>query len=132
MTTAAKRPIKLVLAAPRGICAGIVRAIDFVEKARERYGKPAYVRHEIVHNRYLAEDFNKKGAILIEEVDELPDGDHPVIFSAHGVPKALPQEPRARQLFFLNATFPLVSKVHMESVLQLKTGYEIVLIGHSG
>jgi 4-hydroxy-3-methylbut-2-en-1-yl diphosphate reductase len=132
MTTAAKRPIKLVLAAPRGFCAGVVRAIDIVERALERYGKPVYVRHEIVHNRYVVEDLKQKGAIFVEELDEVPDGQHPVIFSAHGVPKAVPQEARARQLFFLDATCPLVSKVHMEAARHFEDGYEIVLIGHSG
>jgi 4-hydroxy-3-methylbut-2-en-1-yl diphosphate reductase len=132
MTTAAKRPIKLVLAAPRGFCAGVVRAIDIVERALERYGKPVYVRHEIVHNRYVVEDLKQKGAIFVEELDEVPDGEHPVIFSAHGVPKAVPQEARARQLFFLDATCPLVSKVHMEAARHFEDGYEIVLIGHSG
>jgi 4-hydroxy-3-methylbut-2-en-1-yl diphosphate reductase len=130
--TAAKRPIKLVLAAPRGFCAGVVRAIDIVERALERYGKPVYVRHEIVHNRYVVEDLKQKGAIFVEELDEVPDGEHPVIFSAHGVPKAVPQEARARQLFFLDATCPLVSKVHMEAARHFEDGYEIVLIGHSG
>jgi 4-hydroxy-3-methylbut-2-enyl diphosphate reductase len=132
MTTPSKRPIKLVLAAPRGFCAGVVRAIDIVEKALERYGKPVYVRHEIVHNRYVVEDLKQKGAIFVEELDEVPDGEHPVIFSAHGVPKAVPQEARARQLFFLDATCPLVSKVHMEAARHHEDGYEIVLIGHSG
>jgi 4-hydroxy-3-methylbut-2-en-1-yl diphosphate reductase len=132
MTTATKRPIKLVLAAPRGFCAGVVRAIDIVEKALERYGKPVYVRHEIVHNRYVVEDLKQKGAIFVEELDEVPDGEHPVIFSAHGVPKAVPQEARDRRLFFLDATCPLVSKVHMEAARHFEDGYEIVLIGHSG
>ncbi|HEX2431618.1 MAG TPA: 4-hydroxy-3-methylbut-2-enyl diphosphate reductase [Aestuariivirgaceae bacterium] len=132
MTTPPKRPIKLVLAAPRGFCAGVVRAIDIVEKALERYGKPVYVRHEIVHNRYVVEDLKQKGAIFVEELDEVPDGEHPVIFSAHGVPKAVPQEARSRQLFFLDATCPLVSKVHMEAARHHEDGYEIVLIGHSG
>jgi 4-hydroxy-3-methylbut-2-enyl diphosphate reductase len=132
MTTAAKRPIKLVLAAPRGFCAGVVRAIDIVERALERYGKPVYVRHEIVHNRYVVEDLKQKGAIFVEELDEVPDGEHPVIFSAHGVPKAVPEQARLRQLFFLDATCPLVSKVHMEAARHFEDGYEIVLIGHSG
>ncbi len=132
MTTPPRRPIKLVLAAPRGFCAGVVRAIDIVEKALERYGKPVYVRHEIVHNRYVVEDLKQKGAIFVEELDEVPDGEHPVIFSAHGVPKAVPQEARSRQLFFLDATCPLVSKVHMEAARHHEDGYEIVLIGHSG
>jgi 4-hydroxy-3-methylbut-2-enyl diphosphate reductase len=132
MTTSPKRPIKLILAAPRGFCAGVVRAIDIVEKALERYGKPVYVRHEIVHNRYVVEDLKQKGAIFVEELDEVPDGEHPVIFSAHGVPKAVPQQARDRQLFFLDATCPLVSKVHMEAARHYEDGYEIVLIGHSG
>jgi 4-hydroxy-3-methylbut-2-enyl diphosphate reductase len=132
MTTPPTRPIKLVLAAPRGFCAGVVRAIDIVEKALERYGKPVYVRHEIVHNRYVVEDLKQKGAIFVEELDEVPDGEHPVIFSAHGVPKAVPQQARDRQLFFLDATCPLVSKVHMEAARHHEDGYEIVLIGHSG
>ena len=132
MTTAAKRPIRLVLAAPRGFCAGVVRAIDIVERALERYGKPVYVRHEIVHNRYVVEDLKQKGAIFVEELDEVPDGEHPVIFSAHGVPKAVPEQARLRQLFFLDATCPLVSKVHMEAARHFEDGYEIVLIGHSG
>jgi 4-hydroxy-3-methylbut-2-en-1-yl diphosphate reductase len=132
MTTSPKRPIKLILAAPRGFCAGVVRAIDIVEKALERYGKPVYVRHEIVHNRYVVEDLKQKGAIFVEELDEVPDGQHPVIFSAHGVPKAVPQQARDRQLFFLDATCPLVSKVHMEAARHHEDGYEIVLIGHSG
>jgi 4-hydroxy-3-methylbut-2-enyl diphosphate reductase len=127
-----KRPLKLILAAPRGFCAGVVRAIDIVERALEMYGKPVYVRHEIVHNRYVVEDLKQKGAIFVEELDEVPDGEHPVIFSAHGVPKSVPDEARHRNLFYLDATCPLVSKVHMEAARHFEDGYEIVLIGHSG
>ena len=127
-----KRPLKLILAAPRGFCAGVVRAIDIVERALEMYGKPVYVRHEIVHNRYVVEDLKQKGAIFVEELDEVPDGEHPVIFSAHGVPKSVPDEARHRNLFYLDATCPLVSKVHMEAARHFEDGHEIVLIGHSG
>jgi 4-hydroxy-3-methylbut-2-enyl diphosphate reductase len=127
-----KRPLKLILAAPRGFCAGVVRAIDIVERALEMYGKPVYVRHEIVHNRYVVEDLKQKGAIFVEELDEVPDGEHPVIFSAHGVPKSVPNEARRRNLFYLDATCPLVSKVHMEAARHFEDGHEIVLIGHSG
>lgn len=129
---AAKPHLHLILAAPRGFCAGVVRAIDIVEKALERYGKPVYVRHEIVHNRYVVEDLKRKGAIFVEELDEVPDGDHPVIFSAHGVPKSVPGEAVRRKLFYLDATCPLVSKVHMEAARHFEDGYEIALIGHSG
>jgi len=129
---AAKPQLHLILAAPRGFCAGVVRAIDIVEKALARYGKPVYVRHEIVHNRYVVEDLKRKGAIFVEELNEVPDGDHPVIFSAHGVPKSVPGEAVRRNLFYLDATCPLVSKVHMEAARHHEDGYEIALIGHSG
>ena len=132
MAPAAKPSLKLVLAAPRGFCAGVVRAIDIVERALELYGKPVYVRHEIVHNRYVVEDLKRKGAIFVEELDEVPDGDHPVIFSAHGVPKSVPEDARSRNLFYLDATCPLVSKVHTEAARHHEDGHEIVLIGHSG
>ena len=115
MTTAAKPPLRLVLAAPRGFCAGVDRAIEIVELALEHYGAPVYVRHEIVHNRYVVEGLKRKGAVFVEELDEMPDGEQPVVFSAHGVPKAVPAEAAARQLFYLDATCPLVSKVHMEA-----------------
>ena len=124
--------VKLLLAAPRGFCAGVVRAIDIVEGALETYGKPVYVRHEIVHNKYVVDDLKRKGAIFVEELDEVPDGDHPVIFSAHGVPKTVPQAARLRNLFFLDATCPLVSKVHMEAARHHKDGCQILLIGHEG
>ncbi len=123
--------IHLLLAAPRGFCAGVVRAIDIVERALELYGKPVYVRHEIVHNRYVVEDLKAKGAIFVEELDEIPDGKHPVIFSAHGVPKSVPADAQARDLFYLDATCPLVSKVHMEAARHFADGFEIVLIGHA-
>ena len=132
MTDAPKPPITLVLADPRGFCAGVVRAIDIVEKALERYGSPVYVRHEIVHNRYVVEDLKRKGAIFVEELDEVPDGDHPVIFSAHGVPKSVPETAGRRNLFALDATCPLVWKVHSEAARHHEEGYEMVLIGHSG
>jgi 4-hydroxy-3-methylbut-2-enyl diphosphate reductase len=131
-TDAPKPPINLILAAPRGFCAGVVRAIDIVEKALERYGKPVYVRHEIVHNRYVVEDLKRKGAIFVEELDEVPDGDHPVIFSAHGVPKSVPETAGRRNLFALDATCPLVWKVHSEAARHYEEDYEIVLVGHSG
>jgi len=124
--------LKIYLAAPRGFCAGVVRAIDIVERALELHGKPVYVRHEIVHNKYVVEDLKQKGAIFVEELDEVPDGDRPVIFSAHGVPKSVPEAAKNRNLFYLDATCPLVSKVHMEALRHYQDGYEIVLIGHAG
>jgi len=124
--------LKIFLAAPRGFCAGVVRAIDIVERALELHGKPVYVRHEIVHNKYVVEDLKQKGAIFVEELDEVPDGDRPVIFSAHGVPKSVPAAAKSRNLFYLDATCPLVSKVHMEASRHHQDGYEIVLIGHAG
>ena len=124
--------LKIFLAAPRGFCAGVVRAIDIVERALELHGKPVYVRHEIVHNKYVVEDLKQKGAIFVEELDEVPDGDRPVIFSAHGVPKSVPEAAKSRNLFYLDATCPLVSKVHMEASRHYQDGYEIVLIGHAG
>ncbi len=132
MAEPSKPDLKIVLAAPRGFCAGVVRAIEIVERALELYGKPVYVRHEIVHNRYVVEDLKAKGAIFVEELDEIPDGDHPVIFSAHGVPKSVPETARHRNLFYLDATCPLVSKVHREAARHHTDGYEIVLIGHEG
>ena len=124
--------LKVYLAAPRGFCAGVVRAIDIVERALELHGKPVYVRHEIVHNKYVVEDLKQKGAIFVEELDEVPDGDRPVIFSAHGVPKSVPEAAKTRNMFYLDATCPLVSKVHMEASRHFQDGYEIVLIGHAG
>lgn len=124
--------LKILKAAPRGFCAGVVRAIDIVELALEKYGAPVYVRHEIVHNRYVVEDLEEKGAIFVEELDEVPDGDHPVIFSAHGVPKSVPADAEIRNLFYLDATCPLVSKVHMEAERHHERGLDIVMIGHAG
>src|SRR5690349_6771946 len=124
--------LKVLLCSPRGFCAGVVRAIESVEQALARYGSPVYVRHEIVHNRYVVESLKAKGAIFVEELDEIPDTDAPVIFSAHGVPKSIPVEARHRNLFALDATCPLVTKVHREAEIHHKRGREIVLIGHAG
>jgi len=125
-------PLDILLAAPRGFCAGVDRAIQIVELALERYGPPVYVRHEIVHNRFVVEGLKAKGAVFVEELDEIPDTGRPVIFSAHGVPKAVPENAESRGMFFLDATCPLVSKVHKEAVLHHRRGREIVLIGHAG
>src|SRR5882724_12099584 len=112
--TGQKPPLKVLLCSPRGFCAGVVRAIDTVEQALARYGAPVYVRHEIVHNRFVVEQLEHRGAIFVEELDQVPD-DAPVVFSAHGVPKAVPAEATRRSLFYLDATCPLVSKVHREA-----------------
>ncbi|MEX0590326.1 MAG: 4-hydroxy-3-methylbut-2-enyl diphosphate reductase [Xanthobacteraceae bacterium] len=128
--TAAKPPLRILLCAPRGFCAGVVRAIDAVERALEKYGPPVYVRHEIVHNKYVVEGLRKKGAVFVEELDEVPDGDRPVIFSAHGVPKSVPEEAGRRALFAIDATCPLVTKVHREAMVHFKRGRETVLVGH--
>jgi 4-hydroxy-3-methylbut-2-enyl diphosphate reductase len=128
--TAQKPPLRIYLCAPRGFCAGVVRAIDAVERALEKYGPPVYVRHEIVHNKYVVEGLRKKGAVFVEELDEVPEGDRPVIFSAHGVPKSVPDEAGRRQLFAIDATCPLVTKVHREATVHFKRGREIVLVGH--
>ena len=127
-----KPPLTILLAAPRGFCAGVVRAIDIVERALALYGEPVYVRHEIVHNKFVVDDLKAKGAIFVDDLDEIPDGDRPVIFSAHGVPKAVPAAARLRNLFQLDATCPLVTKVHMEAQRHHGEGLEIVLIGHEG
>jgi 4-hydroxy-3-methylbut-2-enyl diphosphate reductase len=127
-----KRPaLAILLANPRGFCAGVERAILIVERTLERFGKPVYVRHEIVHNRVVVERLVAKGAIFVEELDEVPDG-APVIFSAHGVPKAVPAEAERRKLFYLDATCPLVSKVHSEAEHHFAAGQQVVLIGHAG
>jgi 4-hydroxy-3-methylbut-2-enyl diphosphate reductase len=126
-----KPALKLFLAGPRGFCAGVDRAIQIVERALDLYGAPVYVRHEIVHNRHVVEELEKKGAIFVEELAEVPD-DVPVIFSAHGVPKSVPAEAERRQLLYLDATCPLVSKVHREAERHFSKGYQIVLIGHGG
>jgi 4-hydroxy-3-methylbut-2-enyl diphosphate reductase len=127
-----KPPLTILLAAPRGFCAGVVRAIDIVERALKLYGAPVYVRHEIVHNKFVVDDLKAKGAVFVDELDEIPDGDRPVIFSAHGVPKAVPQAARQRRLFQIDATCPLVTKVHMEAQRHHNEGLDIVLIGHKG
>jgi 4-hydroxy-3-methylbut-2-enyl diphosphate reductase len=127
-----KPPLRILLAAPRGFCAGVVRAIDIVERALALYGAPVYVRHEIVHNKFVVDDLKAKGAIFVEELDEIPDGDRPVVFSAHGVPKSVPAAASARHMFQLDATCPLVTKVHMEAQRHHAEGFEIILIGHRG
>jgi 4-hydroxy-3-methylbut-2-enyl diphosphate reductase len=126
-----KPPLTILLANPRGFCAGVERAIEIVEQALMKFGPPVYVRHEIVHNRYVVEDLETKGAVFVEELDEVPEG-VPVIFSAHGVPKTVPAEAEARRLFYLDATCPLVSKVHREAERHARTGRQIILIGHAG
>jgi 4-hydroxy-3-methylbut-2-enyl diphosphate reductase len=128
--TSPKPPLRIYLCAPRGFCAGVVRAIDAVERALEKYGPPVYVRHEIVHNKYVVEGLRRKGAVFVEELDEVPEGDRPVIFSAHGVPKSVPDEAGRRRLFAIDATCPLVTKVHREATVHFKRGREIVLVGH--
>ena len=127
----AKPPLTVLIAAPRGFCAGVDRAIEIVERALERYGPPVYVRHEIVHNRYVVDGLKAKGAVFVEELDEVPDG-VPVVFSAHGVPKAVPAEATRRGLGFLDATCPLVSKVHRQAERQVEAGRHIVFVGHRG
>src|SRR5215204_4812207 len=131
ITNSDKPLLKVLLCSPRGFCAGVVRAIDSVEQALKRYGAPVYVRHEIVHNRHVVESLKAKGAIFVEELDEIPETDAPVIFSAHGVPQSVPERARARNMFYLDATCPLVSKVHAEARDHLDKGLEIVLIGHA-
>jgi len=127
----APRPIQVRLATPRGFCAGVDRAIQIVERAIEKYGAPVYVRHEIVHNRHVVERLRRLGAVFVEELDECP-ADRPVVFSAHGVPKSVPAEAQRRALFYLDATCPLVSKVHVEAERHFAAGRQIVLIGHAG
>ncbi len=126
-----RRPLKVLLATPRGFCAGVDRAIQIVERAIEKYGAPVYVRHEIVHNRHVVDRLKALGAVFVEELDACPT-DRPVVFSAHGVPKAVPAEARSRQMLYLDATCPLVSKVHVEAGRHHDAGREIVLIGHAG
>lgn len=127
-----KPPLKVLLCSPRGFCAGVVRAIDSVERALERYGAPVYVRHEIVHNRYVVDSLRSKGAVFVEELSEIPDTKAPVIFSAHGVPKSVPAEAKHRIFFTLDATCPLVTKVHREAEIHHRRGREVLLIGHKG
>lgn len=124
-------PLKVLIAAPRGFCAGVDRAIRIVELAIERFGAPVYVRHEIVHNRFVVERLKKLGAVFVDELDEVPD-DRPVVFSAHGVPKSVPANARDRGLSFVDATCPLVSKVHRQAERLIEDGYHILFIGHDG
>jgi 4-hydroxy-3-methylbut-2-enyl diphosphate reductase len=128
---ALKPPLTVLIAAPRGFCAGVDRAIEIVERALERYGAPVYVRHEIVHNRFVVESLKAKGAVFVEELGDVPDG-VPVVFSAHGVPKAVPAEAQRRGLDYLDATCPLVSKVHRQAERQVEAGRHIVFVGHRG
>ncbi len=128
---ASRPPLTLLLAGPRGFCAGVDRAILIVEKALEKFGAPVYVRHEIVHNRFVVEGLEAKGAVFVEELDDVPD-DRPVIFSAHGVPKSVPTEAARREMIYVDATCPLVSKVHREVARHSAAGRMIVLIGHAG
>ncbi len=130
-TATAKAPLRLLLAAPRGFCAGVDRAIDIVELSLQRYGAPVYVRHEIVHNRFVVDSLKAKGAVFVEELDEVPDA-APVVFSAHGVPKAIPAKASERGLDWLDATCPLVSKVHRQAERQIEAGRHILFIGHKG
>src|SRR4029079_15450048 len=125
-------PLTILLAAPRGFCAGVDRAIQIVELALERYGAPVYVRHAIVHNRTVVEDLKAKGAIFVEELDEIPETDAPIVFSAHGVLKAVPEAASRRRMFVLDATCPLVAKVHVEAGRHFQDEREILLIGHAG
>ena len=127
-----KPQLRVLLCAPRGFCAGVVRAIESVERALAIYGAPVYVRHEIVHNKYVVEGLKAKGAIFVEELEEVPDSDAPVVLSAHGVPRSVLEEASRRQLFVLDATCPLVTKVHREAEIHFRRGREIVLIGHAG
>ncbi len=127
-----KPKLRVILCSPRGFCAGVVRAIDLVERALALYGPPVYVRHEIVHNRYVVDSLRAKGAIFVEELDEIPDTGAPVVFSAHGVPKSVPDDARLRNFLTLDATCPLVTKVHREAEIHFRRGREILLIGHAG
>jgi 4-hydroxy-3-methylbut-2-enyl diphosphate reductase len=126
-----KQPLQVLLCSPRGFCAGVVRAIESVERALAIYGPPVYVRHEIVHNRYVVEGLRKKGAVFVEELSEVPDDGAPVIFSAHGVPRPVPEEAARRNMLAFDATCPLVTKVHREAEIHHRRGREIVLIGHA-
>ncbi|GJL97383.1 MAG: 4-hydroxy-3-methylbut-2-enyl diphosphate reductase [Hyphobacterium sp.] len=127
----ARQPIKILLAAPRGFCAGVDRAIQIVEQAIAKFGAPVFVRHEIVHNRHVVERLERIGAVFVEELDDAPT-ERPVVFSAHGVPKSVPAEAERREMIFIDATCPLVSKVHVEAQRHHAAGKEIVLIGHAG
>ncbi len=129
---ATKPKLRIFLCAPRGFCAGVVRAIDAVEQALKLYGAPVYVRHEIVHNKYVVEGLKAKGAVFVEELSEIPETDKPVIFSAHGVPKSIPAEAGRRKFHAIDATCPLVTKVHREAQIHFKRGRQILLVGHAG
>ena len=124
------KEIKILLSAPRGFCAGVERAIEIVEKSIQKYGAPVYVRHEIVHNKFVVDDLKDKGAIFVEELEEIKDKSRPVIFSAHGVPKKIPEDAKNYNMTYVDATCPLVSKVHREAENLYKAGYHLVLIGH--
>jgi 4-hydroxy-3-methylbut-2-enyl diphosphate reductase len=124
------KKIKIFLASPRGFCAGVDRAIEIVEKSLKKFGSPIYVRHEIVHNKSVVENLKKKGAIFVEELSEITDSSRPVIFSAHGVPKNIPEEAKKKKIFFIDATCPLVTKVHKEAERHHKNGCQIILVGH--
>ena len=124
--------VKILLASPRGFCAGVDRAIEIVEKTLKKFGSPVYVRHEIVHNKQVVENLKKLGAIFIEELNEVKDNSRPVIFSAHGVPKSVPKEAENKKMFYIDATCPLVTKVHKESERHYKKGYQVILVGHKG
>ena len=124
------KALKILLSAPRGFCAGVERAIEIVEKSIQKYGAPVYVRHEIVHNKYVVDDLKNKGAIFVEELEEIKDRSRPVIFSAHGVPKKIPQDAENYNMTYVDATCPLVSKVHREAENLHKAGYHLILIGH--
>ena len=126
------KELKILLASPRGFCAGVDRAIEIVEKALKKFGSPVYVRHEIVHNKYVVDNLKKKGAIFVEELHEIKDNSRPVVFSAHGVPKSVPEEAENKKMFYVDATCPLVTKVHRETERHNKNGYQIILIGHKG
>ena len=125
-----KKELKIYLASPRGFCAGVKRAIEIVEKAIDKFGTPVYVRHEIVHNKQVVDELKEKGAIFVDELSDIKDSSRPVIFSAHGVPKSVPEEAKFKNLSYVDATCPLVSKVHRESEQLNKNGYDILLIGH--
>ncbi|MBI1328078.1 MAG: 4-hydroxy-3-methylbut-2-enyl diphosphate reductase [Alphaproteobacteria bacterium] len=129
-----KKQLRILLTAPRGFCAGVDRAIQIVEKALEKYGAPVYVRHEIVHNKFVVEGLRAKGAVFVEELADIPENDHerPVIFSAHGVPKSVPAEAQQKNMFHIDATCPLVTKVHYEAERHYKEGRQVILIGHKG
>ena len=124
------KELKILLSAPRGFCAGVERAIEIVEKSIQKFGAPVYVRHEIVHNKYVVDDLKNKGAIFVEELEEIKDKSRPVIFSAHGVPKKIPEDARGYNMTYVDATCPLVSKVHREAENLHKAGYHLILIGH--